>query len=184
MRIIAGRAKGRILKVPRGTPTRPATDLVRGAIFSMLASLGGRRERVLDLYSGSGALGIEALSRGAVGVDFVDREPKCRAVIKENLRNAGFAEQAHVYGGNVRRALSRLDEEYDLVLIDPPYADTSIGETITKLADSRLLHPEAVVVVTHSPRLPLQDGYGSLRMFKERRHGDSVVAFYRKGEEA
>ena len=85
MRVIAGKAKGHRLKVPKGTITRPATDLVRGAIFSILENTTDNWERVLDLFSGSGALGIEALSRGAGWVDFVERKARCCAIIRENL---------------------------------------------------------------------------------------------------
>src|SRR3990170_477178 len=106
MRVIAGKAKGHRLKFPTGTTTRPATDLVRGAIFSILASLTDDWERVLDLFSGSGALGIEALSRGAGWVDFVDREPKCCAIIKDNLTKTKLAERAHVYCASVEKALT------------------------------------------------------------------------------
>ena len=90
MRVIAGTAKGHRLKVAKGTITRPATDLVRGAIFSILENIAGHWEQVLDLFSGSGALGIEALSRGAGWVDFVERQPRCCAIIRENLERRNW----------------------------------------------------------------------------------------------
>jgi 16S rRNA (guanine(966)-N(2))-methyltransferase RsmD len=90
MRVIAGKAKGHQLRFPRGTTTRPATDLVKGAIFSILDNLADDWSQVLDLFSGSGQLGIEALSRGAGWVDFVEREPRCCAIIKQNLEKTGF----------------------------------------------------------------------------------------------
>ena len=96
MRVIAGKAKGHRLKFPKGTATRPATDLVKGAIFSILENIASKQGRVLDLFSGSGALGIEALSRGAAWVDFVDREPRCCAIIKENLEKTKLTDQAHI----------------------------------------------------------------------------------------
>ncbi len=169
------------MKVSRGTPTRPATELVRGAILSMLASITDRWSLVLDLFSGSGALGIEALSRGAGFVDFVEREPKACDIIRENLANTGLAEQAHVYCCNVSRAISFLDKTYDVVLMDPPYADKTIGNIITRLAGSSLIDDDSVVVVTHSPHLVLADRYEPLGMLKERRHGDSCISIYRKG---
>lgn len=182
MRVIAGQAKGHTIKVPKGTPTRPATDLVRGAIFSMLGSLGCDMERVLDLFSGSGALGIEALSRGAGAADFVDRESRCCAVIKDNLRKTGLIEKAQVFCVEVKRALTFLDKEYGLVLMDPPYADTTIGNVITQISASTLIGSDSIVIVTHSPRLTLAKEYDRLNMFNERRHGDSVIALFRKGE--
>jgi 16S rRNA (guanine966-N2)-methyltransferase len=180
MRVITGTAKGHHLKVPKGTPTRPATDLVRGAIFSILENTTGDWTRVLDLFSGSGALGIEALSRGAGWVDFVDRERRCCDIIKQNLENTGFSAQAHVYCHDVTRAIRFLDKEYNIILMDPPYSDASIGKLISQLATSKLVGKDSTVVVTHSPHLPLAADYAPLVMTKERRHGDSIIAIYRK----
>jgi 16S rRNA (guanine966-N2)-methyltransferase len=180
MRVIAGSAKGHRLKAPKNTMTRPATDLVRGAIFSILENLTGDWSRVLDLFSGSGALGIEALSRGAGWVDFVEREPRCCAIIKENLEKTGLTAQAHVYCCNVARALSFLDKEYSIILIDPPYADSSIGNVVTQLAGSKMVGVNSIVVVTHSPRFSLDSTFASLKLIKEHRHGDSCIALYKK----
>jgi 16S rRNA (guanine966-N2)-methyltransferase len=180
MRVIAGKAKGHLLKAPKGTPTRPATDLVRGAIFSILENITRDWTRVLDLFSGSGALGIEALSRGAGWVDFVDRERRCCDIIKQNLEKTGFTEKAHIYRCDVAKAISFLDKEYNVILMDPPYSDSSIGKLITKLATSRLVGTDSIVVTTHSHRLPLAQTYAALNLFKERRHGDSCISLYRK----
>ncbi|MFC1957133.1 16S rRNA (guanine(966)-N(2))-methyltransferase RsmD [Chloroflexota bacterium] len=180
MRVIAGKAKGHLLKVPRGTPTRPATDLVRGAIFSILENITSDWTLVLDLFSGSGALGIEALSRGAGWVDFVDRERRCCDIIRQNLEKTGFTTEAKVYCCNVSKAISFLDKEYNVVLMDPPYSDSSIGKLITKLATSRLVGTDSILVTTHSPRLPLAQNYATLTLIKERRHGDSCISLYRK----
>lgn len=162
------------------TGLRPATDLVRGAIFAMLENLTDDWSRVLDLFSGSGALGIEALSRGAEWVDFVDRERRCCDIIKQNLLKTRLAERAHVYCTNVAKSLTFLEKEYSIILIDPPYADRTIGEFLEQLAGSKLVGNATVVVVTHSSRFPLESECGALRMFKERRHGDSTISLYRK----
>jgi 16S rRNA (guanine(966)-N(2))-methyltransferase RsmD len=182
MRVIAGKAKGHQLKFPGGNVTRPATDLVKGAIFSILENVAEDWSQVLDLFSGSGQLGIEALSRGAGWVDFVEREPRCCAIIKQNLEKTGFLNQAHVYCCNVGKALSFLDKEYDIILMDPPYSDSSIGKLITQLAGTSLVGDSSVVVVTHSSLLPFNAVYGALNLFKEYRHGDSCIALFRKGE--
>ena len=181
LRVIAGKAKGHQLKVPRGVYVRPATDLVRGAIFSILESSATTWAHVLDLFAGSGALGIEALSRGADWVDFVDRERRCCDIIRQNLEKTKFSGQAHVYCCGVAKALSFLDKEYSIILMDPPYANTSIGSVVAQLADSRLVGTDSTLVVTHSPRLSLEPAYGPLSMTKEHRHGDSCIAVYRKG---
>ncbi len=181
MRVIAGKAKGHQLKFPGGTVTRPATDLVKGAIFSILENVTEDWSQVLDLFSGSGQLGIEALSRGAGWVDFVEREPRCCAIIKQNLEKTGFFSQAHVYCCSVVKALSFLDKEYDIILMDPPYSDSSIGKLITQLAETSLVGDSSVVVVTHSSLLPFNTVYGALNLVKEHRHGDSCIAVFRKG---
>jgi 16S rRNA (guanine966-N2)-methyltransferase len=180
MRIITGTAKGHRIKFPKGTSTRPATDLVRGAIFSIVENIADSWAHVLDLFSGSGALGIEALSRGAGWVDFVEKEPRCCGIIRENLEKTRLSDRAHVYCCNVYKALSFLDKEYDVILMDPPYADASIGDFITQLANSMLIGNKSTVVVTHSPHFILQPHYAGLYMIKEQRHGDSCISIYQK----
>jgi 16S rRNA (guanine(966)-N(2))-methyltransferase RsmD len=180
MRVIAGTAKGHHLKFPKGTKTRPATDLVRGAIFAILENITGDWEQVLDLFSGSGALGIEALSRGAGWVDFVENEPRCCGIIKENLEKTKLAAKARVYCLSVAKALSVLEKEYNIILIDPPYANPDIGKLITQLANSRLVGQDSTVVVTHSPHHSLGPTYATLNLIKEHRHGDSCISVYQK----
>jgi len=181
MRIITGKAKGHRLKVPKGTVVRPATGLVRGAIFSILETTTSDWAQVLDLFAGSGALGIEALSRGAGWVDFVERKPRCCAIIKQNLEKAKLEAQAHIYCCSVAKAISFLDKEYSIILIDPPYSNSSIGSLVTQLATSKLVGTGSTVVVTHSSHLPLNSSYATLNLVKERRHGDSCIAIYQKG---
>ncbi len=181
MRIITGKAKGHRLKVPKGTVVRPATGLVRGAIFSILETTTSDWAQVLDLFAGSGALGIEALSRGAGWVDFVERKPRCCAIIKQNLEKAKLEAQAHIYCCSVAKAISFLDKEYSIILIDPPYSNSSIGSLVTQLATSKLVGVGSTVVVTHSSHLPLSSSYAALNLIKERRHGDSCIAVYQKG---
>lgn len=182
MRVIAGKAKGHQIRVPKGTPTRPATDLVRGAIFSILENMTDDWTQVLDLFSGSGALGIEALSRGAGRVDFVERETRCCAIIKQNLEKTKLIEQAHIYCCSVAKAISFLDKEYNIILMDPPYSDSSISNIVTQLAPSKLVGANSIVVVTHSTHLSLNTAYHPLKLCKEYHHGDSYVAIYTKGD--
>jgi len=179
MRVIAGKVKGHHLKVPKGT-TRPATDLVRGAIFSILETTTSNWRQVLDLFAGSGALGIEALSRGAEWVDFVEREPRCCDIIRQNLEKTRLTEQAHIYCCDVAKAILFLNKEYSIILMDPPYSKPSIGKLIAQLATSKLIGTDSIVVVTHSPRTHLDSAYAPLSLTKERRHGDSCIAVYQK----
>jgi 16S rRNA (guanine966-N2)-methyltransferase len=184
MRVISGTAKGHRLKAPKRQATRPATDLVKGAIFSILENTADSWERVLDIFSGRGQLGIEALSRGAGWVDFIDHSPQCCAIIKENLEKTRLSEYAGVYCCDVKRAYTFLDKEYDIILIDPPYSDTSIGNIIEQLADTGLAGKGTTIIITHSPHNPLNGEYHSLKMVKEYRHGDSCISVYRKEDAA
>ena len=179
MRVIAGEAKGKPLKAPKAI--RPTTDLVKGAIFSMLEALGGKWERVLDLYSGSGALGIEALSRGAEWADFVEREPRNCSVIKDNLEKTGFKERSHVYCCPVKRALEFLEGDYNLVLMDPPYDMPGLEGLVGEVALSPCLKKGSFLVVAHSSRTPLPPQSEGLVRLKERQHGDTTVSIYQKG---
>ncbi len=180
MRVITGKVKGHHLKFPAGTKTRPVTDLVRGAIFSILENLTDDWSLVLDLFAGSGALGIEALSRGAGWVDFVESERKCCDIIKENLAATKFTSQARVLCCSVDKALSFLDKEYNVILMDPPYANPTTGAIITRLAASPLVGARTTLVVTHSARLPLNQSYASLNLLKTHRHGDSCISIFQK----
>lgn len=182
MRVIAGRAKGQTLKGPRGRAgrIRPTSDLVRGAIFSALEAMGVDMSRVLDLYAGSGALGIEALSRGAGWCDFVERDAVACSLIRENLRLTGLEAQGRVYCMGVERALGRLQGPYTLVLADPPYADDAAVAVLEEAAASGLVEPgRTVLVLEHSAREEPPQRLASLSLVSRRRHGDSAVSIYR-----
>lgn len=182
MRVIAGSAKGRRLKGPRDRSgrTRPSSDLVRGAVFSALASMGADLSRVLDLYAGSGALGIEALSRGAGWCDFVERDPGACAVIRDNLALTGFADAARVFCLPASRAPEQLEGSYTLVLADPPYADAGAQAVLESLAASGLVDlGRTVIVLEHSAREESRGSLGRFSLSSVRRHGDSAVSIYR-----
>jgi len=178
MRVIAGQAKGLHLKSLRSSALRPTSDLLRGAIFNMLESTATDWSRVLDLYAGTGALGIEALSRGAEWADFVERNPRLCAIIKENLKYTGFAAQGAVYCVTSEKALSILKEVYGILLLDPPYADPTVATTAEKLTTSSLVGEESTIVIEHSRRVPLKERLGNFRQVKNLRHGDSCVSAY------
>jgi len=178
MRITGGVAKGLQLKFPAKSQIRPSTDRVREAIFSILASLVGGWSRVLDLYAGTGALGIEALSRDADWADFVDQQPRCCAIIKQNLEKAGFGQKSHVYCCSVSKALAFLDSSYDIIFLDPPYSDATIGDFLVQLDNSKCMKDESLVVIPHASRSPLAESYGRLHSIKERRHGDTCISIY------
>jgi len=180
MRITGGSARGHIIKTLPGLLVRPTTDKVREAVFSMLAAMSVKWDRGLDLFAGSGALGIEALSRGLGWVDFVDQNNKCCQIIKQNLAKTGFIDRAHVYCCPAMKAMSFLETDYDLVFLDPPYADTHLGELIVGLARSRLVSGDTLVTVSHAARSPLSDKYDDMSKIKEKRYGDTCIAIYQK----
>jgi len=138
--------------------------------------------RVLDLYAGTGALGIESLSRGAAWADLVERDPRCCAAIKRNLREAGLAGQAHVYCCSVAKALTFLRGKYGIIFMDPPYADPSLKSQLGDLAASELIDEAfTTIVVLHSCHLPLDSAYAKFHVIKERYYGDTCVSIYQAG---
>jgi 16S rRNA (guanine966-N2)-methyltransferase len=179
MRVIAGEARGFRLKAPAGMGTRPMADKIKGALFSSLASLGVEPGRVLDLYAGSGAVGIEALSRTAAWADFVEQNAAACAVIRDNLARTKFDPRAAVHQADVESFLARVPERpYDFVIMDPPYADPRIVENLARLGRSALVAPGTVVAIGHSPRVPLPELLPPLRQLRQRCHGDSCFAIY------
>ncbi len=178
MRVIAGEARGRPLKWPKEPRIRPTADLVRGAIFSALESLDVDWSRTLDLYAGTGALGIEALSRGAEEAHFVEHDPKCCAIIKENLERTGFAQRARVYRLETRKALRTLEGPYDIIFLDPPYfagTEQSIMEDVT---GSDLAKDQTTIVLEHSQKVTPPSTSGHFRMIKSLHHGDTCVSIF------
>jgi 16S rRNA (guanine966-N2)-methyltransferase len=168
---VAGSFKGRRLVAPRGMRTRPTADRVREALFSMLGDVTGAR--VLDLYAGSGALGIEALSRGAESAVFVERDPRAAAVIERNLASLGLEQQ--VVRQDAMRFLMRSDGVFDLVFCDPPYDSASrlAGPLAERLP---ALTPENARIVTESDkRNPLELPFPLLT---ERTYGDTRIAIH------
>jgi 16S rRNA (guanine966-N2)-methyltransferase len=179
MRVIAGRARGRLLKAPRGTKTRPTSDLVRAAMFNMLLSFGAELTQVLDLYAGTGGLGIEALSRGGEHCDFVESDSTACGVIQENLRNTGLMDDGKVFRMDVARAAERLSgNHYTLVLADPPYADERSVGLIAGIAESSLVGEESVIVVELPARRSPPESLGPFPLQLDRRHGDTLIAIY------
>lgn len=168
--------------MPKGTLTRPTTDKVREAIFNVLDDIHGTQ--VLDLYSGTGAMAIEALSRGAAFADLVESRRIACDIIRHNLEWTGMESGAHLWCMPVRRALTRIEGTFDLVTADPPYDDPGVEQLMDNLAGGPLLSERAVVVLEHSSRLDTKPRYGRLNRRQVKRYGDTVVSFYgvRQGE--
>lgn len=183
MRIISGSLKGFNIKTPKRLSTRPATELVRGAMFSMLEHLDPPMGKVLDLFAGSGALGLEAISRGFAFTTFVELNgPACR-IIKENLQNARAENRAQVLNVRVEKAFNILKEPFDVIVMDPPYRKEELNEFLNKILSSHLVKDDTVLAVNHSVRQDLSDQYGFFKQVKHTRHGDSLISIYKKAEE-
>jgi 16S rRNA (guanine966-N2)-methyltransferase len=183
MRVIVGERRGFQLKGPAGKFTRPMADKIRGALFSMLASLDVAPARVLDLYAGTGGIGIEALSRGADWADFVEQNAAAAAVVRANLAHTQYSDVSHVYHEAVTTVLSRAErassvEPYDLIIMDPPYADPQLVATLERVGSSSLVESGTVLAIGHSPRVTLPEWAGRLERLRERCHGDSCFSIY------
>jgi 16S rRNA (guanine966-N2)-methyltransferase len=171
VRIVAGEFKGRRLHAPRGTRTRPTADRVREALFSMLGDVSGAR--VLDLYAGSGALGIEALSRGAESAVFVERDPQALDSLRRNLDATGAP--GEVRRQNVARFLARPEGTFDLVFCDPPYdVAPAVAAALTETLPP-LLSDDARIVTESDKRNPL---LLPLPLLVERAYGDTRIAIH------
>lgn len=162
---------------------RPTSQRVRAAVFSILGPEGVDGVRVLDLFAGTGSLGLEALSRGARWADFVEQDPRLCQRLRENLRLLGMAHRAHVYRGRVEHRLDHLPGGYGLVFIDPPYGWDGWDDLLRRLDAGGLLEPGALVVAEHSHHRSLPERYGSLVRLTERRYGDTAVSIFRKESE-
>ncbi len=175
MRVVAGVAGGRRLLAPAGRRLRPTTDRVREAIFSSLTSLDAVRDaRVLDLFAGTGALGIEALSRGAASATFVDADHAAVRVIEQNLATTGFGGDAKVVHGDALRFVESLDhtagDTFDLALVDPPYAFDEWPRLLAAL-------PARLAVLETGAHIDIHSPWTAVR---SRRHGDTVVTLVRR----
>ena len=179
MRLTCGAARGRRIRGPGRLRIRPTSDRVREALFDILGDRVAEAT-FLDGYAGTGAVGIEALSRGAGSCDFVERDPGACAVIKDNLAATGFAAQGNVFCAHVARALPRLQGPYTLLLADPPYEDREAAAVLVQVAASALVGEGAVLVLEHSAREEPRGELGRLSLVSVRRHGDSAVSIYRQ----
>ena len=183
MRIIGGAHRGRIIKMPKGRATRPTQDRVREAIFNIIR-VRIPESGVLDLYAGSGAFGIEALSRGARAAAFVDNSVSSVKAIRSNLLSLGYAApRAQVFkkdGVGAIEAFGKNRAKFDIVFIDPPYHKGLAKNALIKIDARDILSRDSFVIAEHFVKDPMPDEAGGLSLFKQKRYGDTVVSFYRK----
>lgn len=186
MRVIAGQFRSRVLAAPRGMDTRPTSDRLRETLFNVLAPrLAGAT--FLDLYAGSGAVGIEALSRGAAQVIFVEQAAAAITTIRTNLSSLGILGGYALESRNAAAALRRLAEtssKIGIVFLDPPYAadaEYSLALTLLGGEAAAILADDAIVVAEHEKHRQLDERYGSLVQYRVLRQGDAALSFYRAG---
>ena len=179
MRVVAGRAKGVALKTPDGMLTRPTSDRVKEAMFSIIQfDLPGAV--VLDLFGGTGQLGIEAISRGAKSATFVDsREEACR-LIRENLKRAGMEKEARVVRMDYMDFLKRNKESYDVILLDPPYAEEYLENSLKMITEIDILQSGGIIIAERPLGKELSWDFEGFTRSKDYKYGNTLVTVFRK----
>ena len=179
MRVIAGKAKGIQLKTPDGMLTRPTADRVKEALFSILNfDLPGTK--VLDLFAGTGQLGIEALSRGAKSAVFVDERDAACSLVKENLKKTGLAEQATVIRSDYQNYLRRCGKKFDIILLDPPYSEVFLENSLKIITEIDILQSGGIIATEYPFGKVLPDSLGADFRSKQYKYGKTVLTIFRK----
>jgi 16S rRNA (guanine966-N2)-methyltransferase len=189
MRVIAGKYRHRALRAPRGPEVRPTSDRLRETLFNVLAA--GRPQALagslwIDAFAGTGAVGIEALSRGAQQVYFLENAKAAASAIRANLKALGIGTGAEIMERTVAAGLERLEAAEvacDFFFLDPPYRlEAAYRETLERLAKSKLLKGTSVVVAEHDKHFDPGDGFGRLSRYRKLEQGDAVLSFYKLSE--
>lgn len=180
MRVITGSARGRKLSAPPGLDTRPTSEMVKEAVFSMI-QFETEGARVLDLFAGSGQMGIEALSRGAKSCVFVDSSREAFQAVKGNLENTGFADSASVIRTDVFLWLQSARESFDIAFLDPPYGQKLAEKALPLIAG--LMSAGGVIICEAAAGEGLPDNAGEFAKYREYRYGRTVIAQYRTRSE-
>ena len=180
MRVITGLAKGRRLDTLNGTDVRPTTDMVKEAIFSAIQfDIEGRA--FLDLFAGSGQIGIEAISRGAKSATFIDSNPDAIAVIKSNLSKTGFTDKASVIRGEYNSFLVSTKEKFDVAFLDPPYRLNILDKALN--AVTRVMNNHGIIICEHPTDVSVPEVLNGFRLDRQRKYSKIVISIYRKDSE-
>ncbi len=179
MRVVAGTARGTVLKTPDGMKTRPTADRVKEALFSIIQfELPGAS--VLDLFGGTGQLGIEALSRGAKKAVFVDASDAACCLIRENLRRTSFLEHARVIRGDFRNYLKNATEKYDIIFLDPPYMEEFLEISLKMITEIDILQSGGIIVTERPEQKELSVDMVGFARSRDYRYGKAVLTVFRK----
>ena len=183
MRVITGSARGAKLKTLDGLATRPTSDRVKEAIFNIIQfDIEGRK--VLDLFAGSGQMAIEALSRGAGYAALVDQSGDAVKVIKENLKKVRFDQKASVYQMDYLRFLTTAREKFDIIILDPPYAEKMLENALQKISEIDILAEGGIIVAELPLGKEMTEEFHGLIPSKDYRYGNTVIRLYRKADPA
>lgn len=179
MRVIAGTARGKQLKTPEGALTRPTADRVKEAVFSIVQfDLPG--SRVLDLFAGTGQMGIEALSRGAKDAVFIDeRKDACR-LVQENLKRTGFTDQAKVIQSGYLSYLKHTREQFDLIILDPPYLENYLENALKTISEIDILSDRGIIICERPAEKAFDVEFSGLTRGKDYRYGKTWITLFRK----
>ena len=179
MRGISGKARGVALKTPDGMQTRPTADRVKEAMFSIIQfDLPGAR--VLDLFGGTGQLGIEAISRGAKHAVIVDQSEQACRLIKENLRRAKMESEAQVIRGDYLQYLGSCREQFDIIFLDPPYAEVFLENSLKKISEIDILQSSGIIVAERPAEKALNCVFEGFSRSKDYKYGNTLLTLYRK----
>lgn len=179
MRVISGRARGLKLIAPNDNEIRPTTDRVKESMFNIISDYVFESE-VLDIFSGSGALGIECISRGAKKVYFCDKSKDSIRIIKDNIKKARFEEESIVLHDDYKKILNKLDasnSKFDLIFIDPPYYKGLFDDVINSIIEKSLLKEDGLIIVEHDANIKLNE-YKNLNKYKEKKYGMVMLTIY------
>ena len=180
MRVITGRARGVTLKTPEGLQTRPTTDRVKEAVFSVIHfDIPGAH--VLDLFGGTGQLGIEALSRGAKRAVFVDESDKACKLINENLRRTHLEQEGTVVRGDYLAYLGRCREKFNIIFLDPPYAEVFLENALKRITEIDILQSGGIIVTERPLGKDLPFNFEGYERSKDYKYGNTLITLYRKG---
>jgi 16S rRNA (guanine(966)-N(2))-methyltransferase RsmD len=180
MRIITGSAKGTKLKTPRGMETRPTADRVKESIFNIMGNI-VIDAVVLDLFAGTGNLGLEALSRGADCAVFIDKSANSIEIIRENALHTKLIDKTEIYKNDVFKGLAKLEQsqrEFDLIFCDPPYNKGFINMILAKIDDSNLLTSDGIIMMEHSQHETVKKEWKTLNLRRMEKYGETLVSFW------
>ena len=180
MRVITGKARGINLKTPEGMQTRPTTDRVKEALFSVI-QFDVPAAKVLDLFGGTGQLGIEALSRGAKRAVFVDESEKACKLIRENLRRTRLEQEGTVLRSDYLAYLGRCTEKFDIILLDPPYAEVFLENALKRITEIDILETGGIIVTERPVGKELPYDFEGYTRSKDYKYGNTLITLYRKG---